>query len=120
MRTTLYCLAWLSYALSSTQYGTETTGPEGAPYYGAHLRLRRDYPVQELSAGAQVVARALQHYGMYHADGGNIALTAQSDRHTTAKWEELLGPRDLADLTVEDFEVIDHGAPIPLTYECER
>ena len=35
--------------------------------------------------GARVVARAMQKYGMYHADGGNIALTAQSDRHTTAQ-----------------------------------
>jgi len=24
----------------------------------------------------------MQRYGMYHADGGNIALTAQSDSHT--------------------------------------
>ncbi len=102
-------------------HGTDTEGPEGAPYYGVHLRLRRDYPLDSLpSEGARVVARALQHYGMYHADGGDIALTAQSDRHTTAKWEGLLGPHDLSDLTVEDFEVIDHGAPIELTYECER
>jgi hypothetical protein len=32
----------------------------------------------------------------------------------------LLGPHDLGDLTVEDFEVIDHGAPIELTYDCVR
>lgn len=102
-------------------HGTDTSGPEGAPYYGVHLRLRRDYPLDELpNEGARVVARALQHYGMYHADGGEIALTAQSDRHTNAKWDGLLGPHDLGALTVEDFEVIDHGAPIELTYECER
>jgi hypothetical protein len=62
----------------------------------------------------------MQKYGMYHADGGNIALTAQSDRHTTAKWSGLLGPTDLAALKVTDFEVIDHGAPITLTYDCAR
>jgi serine/threonine-protein kinase len=62
----------------------------------------------------------MQKYGMYHADGGNIALTAQSDRHTTAKWTGLLAPRDLAALKVTDFEVIDHGAPITLTYDCVR
>jgi serine/threonine-protein kinase len=67
-----------------------------------------------------VVARALQRYGMYHADGGNIALTAQSDRHTTARWDGLLGPRDLAALRVEDFDVIHHSDPIPVTYDCER
>jgi serine/threonine-protein kinase len=102
-------------------HGTETDGPEGAPYYGVHLRLRRDYPLESLpSEGARVVARALQHYGMYHADGGDIALTAQSDTHTDAKWEGLLDPHDLAELQVEDFEVIEHGAPIELTYDCVR
>ena len=102
-------------------HGTGTTGGPSAPRYGVHLRLRADYPVDQLpSEGARVVARALQRYGMYHADGGNIALTAQSDRHTTATWDGLLGPRDLAALDVEDFEVIDHGPPIPLTYDCVR
>ncbi len=102
-------------------HGTNTTGGTSAPAYGVHLRLRADYPVDSLpSEGAKVVARALQKYGMYHADGGNIALTAQSDRHTTAKWDGLLDPRDLAALTVEDFEVIDHGSMIPLTLDCAR
>jgi serine/threonine-protein kinase len=62
----------------------------------------------------------MQKYGMYHADGGNIALTAQSDRHTTAKWTGMLGSKDLAALRVEDFEVIDHGAPIALGDDCVR
>jgi hypothetical protein len=102
-------------------HGTATTGPEGAPYYGVHLRLRADFPLESLpNEGARVVARALQRFGMYHADGGNIALTAQSDRHTQHKWSGLLGPRDLRSLRVEDFEVIDHGAPIELTYDCMR
>ncbi len=57
---------------------------------------------------------------MYHPDGGNIALTARSDRSTTASWNGLLEPRDLHALAVEDFEVIDHGPPIELTYDCVR
>jgi serine/threonine-protein kinase len=86
-----------------------------------HLRLRADFPLDSLpSDGARVVARALQRYGMYHADGGNIALTAQSDRHTTAQWEGLLGPRDLSSLAVEDFEVIDHAPQVPVTFDCVR
>ena len=102
-------------------HGTSTTGISGAPYYGVHLRLRADYPVNSLpTEGARVVARAMQKYGMYHADGGNIALTAQSDRHTTAKWAGLLGAHDLSALKVEDFEVIDHGSAIPLTGDCVR
>jgi serine/threonine-protein kinase len=102
-------------------HGTRTTGDAQAPYYGVHLRLRADYPLAELPGeGARTVARALQRYGMYHADGGNIALTAASDRRTSARWDGLLQPRDLAALDVEDFEVIDHGPPIPLTFDCMR
>ena len=109
-----------SYVRPAT-HGTRTSGADDAPSYGVHLRLRADYPIESLpSAGAQVVARAMQRYGMYHADGGNIALTAQSDRYTTAKWDGLLDPHDLAALEIEDFDVIDHGAPITLTLDCVR
>ena len=83
-------------------HATTTTGGTNAPSYGVHFRLRADYPIASLKPGAQVVARAMQKYGMYHADGGNIALTAQSDRHTTAKWSGLLGPTDLSALKVTD------------------
>ncbi len=102
-------------------HATDTTGPANAPAYGVHLRLAASYPVESLpTEGARVVARALQRYGMYHADGGEWTLTAQSDRTSTAKWAGLLGPDDLADLQVEDFEVIDHGAAIKLSYHCDR
>lgn len=101
-------------------HASNTTGGTNAPSYGVHFRLRADYPIANLRPGAQVVARAMQKYGMYHADGGNIALTAQSDRHTAAKWAGLLGPSDLAALKVGDFEVIDHGPRIALTYDCLR
>lgn len=102
-------------------HGTNTTGGATAPPYGVHFRLRADYPVDSLpSVGARVIARAMQKYGMYHADGGNIALTGQTDRYTTAKWDGLLEPQDLAALKVEDFEVIDEGAMITLTLDCVR
>ncbi len=101
-------------------HATNTTGGADAVSYGVHFRLRADYPIDSLpSEGAKVVARAMQKYGMYHADGGNIALTAQSDRHTTAKWDGLLGPLDLQTLKVGDFEVIDHGAPTAIG-DCNR
>src|SRR5687768_16869303 len=88
-------------------HGTDTTGPENGPPYGVHLRLRANYPLDSLpSEGAKVVARALQKYGMIHADGGEVALTAASDRYTTAKWAGLLTDRDLEFLKVEDFEVV--------------
>ena len=102
-------------------HGTNTSGGPTAPPYGVHLRLRADFPLDTLpSEGARVVARALQTYGMYHADGGNIALTARSDRRTAAKWDGLLGPRDLSALRVEDFEVIHHSDPIDVTFDCVR
>ncbi len=95
-------------------------GPSDAPPYGARLRLRPDYPVASLPPGAQVVARALQRYGMLLADGGQITLTAQSDRYTVAKWAGLLGTRDLAALRPSDFQMVDAGPRIRVTYDCAR
>jgi serine/threonine-protein kinase len=109
------------YVRPATHGSNETTAGPTAPYFGVHLRLRADYPIDTLpSAGAKVVARALQTYGMYHADGGEIALTAASDRRTVATWDGLLGAHDLDALAVDDFEVIDHGPEIALTFDCVR
>ncbi len=58
------------YVHPATHAGAPS-GPAEAPPYGARLRLRSDYPVSSLPAGAQVVARALQRYGMLLADGGD-------------------------------------------------
>jgi serine/threonine-protein kinase len=92
-----------------------------APIYGSRWRLKSSFDLSSLpNAGARVVAKALQTYGMALADGGTIALTAQSDRFTTAKWSGLLGPQDLALLKPNDFEVLDTGSPIALTYDCVR
>lgn len=112
----------LIYVRPATHSTNATSGPAEAPPYGVHLRLRADYPVDSLpSEGAQVVARALQTYGMYLADGGQIVLTARSDRFTTAKWDGLLGPLDLEALSPNDFEVIDHGPGIDWgTVDCNR
>lgn len=97
------------------------SGPTSAPVYGSRWRLRADYPINSLpSEGAKVVARAMQKYGMALADGGNIALTAQSDRFTSAKWAGQMGTYDLDDLQPTDFEVLDTGTPITLTYDCNR
>ncbi|MBW6493726.1 MAG: hypothetical protein K0B16_04070, partial [Burkholderiaceae bacterium] len=77
--------------------------------------------IAALKPAARVVARAMQKYGMLLADGGDIALTAASDRFTKHKWSEVgFGPRDLATLRVSDFEMIEAGARIPLTYDCVR
>jgi serine/threonine-protein kinase len=63
----------------------------------------------------------MQKYGMYLSDGGNIALTAQNDADTSAKYADVdFGPHDLQALKVTDFEVVDSGTPIRLTNDCVR
>jgi len=97
------------------------SGPATTVPYGARLRLRASYPVAGLTAGAQVVARALQKYGMILADGGNVALTARDDRFTTHKWTEVgFDSHSLQAITAGDFEVVNFGTVIPLTYDCVR
>jgi hypothetical protein len=108
------------YVRPATHAGAPAGGAD-LPPYGSRLRLRADYPLATLGAPAQVVARALQKYGMILADGGTIALTAADDRFTTAKWAALgFDSHSLQALTVDDFEVVDPGAPITLTYDCVR
>jgi len=112
----------LIYSPPATHSTNATSGPVEAPPYGVHLRLRPDYPLDALpNEGARVVARAMQTYGMFLADGGQIALTAQSDRFTTAKWDGLLGPHDLTMLRPMDFELIEHGPLLDWGEQsCER
>ncbi len=98
------------------------SGPGTAVPYGARLRLRADYPLQDLpNEGARTIARAMQTYGIVLADGGTIALTAQSDRFTTATWAGVgIDSFSLSTLQVTDFEIIDTGPTITLTYDCVR
>jgi len=92
----------------------------GIPY-GSRFRLRADYPLSTLLPGAQVVAKALQTYGMILADGGQIALTAMSDKHSAVKWAGLMESRDLVALKPQDFEIIDAGPAINFTsFDCFR
>jgi hypothetical protein len=96
-------------------------GPESAPPYGVHLRLRSSFDVSHLKPAARVVAVAMQKYGMFLADGGDIALTAQNDRDTHTKYSDVdFDPGDLSSLKVTDFEIVQLGPTVPLTYECNR
>jgi serine/threonine-protein kinase len=109
------------YVHPATHSTGATSGGSGTPPYGARFRLRADYPLASLpSDGARAVARGLQRYGMFLSDGGNIALTAQSDRLTTAKWSGLLDSYDLSDLKVSDFQMVDGGARVAYTGDCVR
>jgi serine/threonine-protein kinase len=111
----------LVYVHPATHSTNPTSGPATAPPYGSRLRLRADYPVQSLpTEGARVVARAMQKYGILLADGGTIALTAQSDQFTTAKWSGLLGPLDLRALQVTDFQMVAGGDRFSFAGNCTR
>ena len=103
------------------------SGPVGSVPYGARLRLRTDFPLTGYSPAARVILNTLKRYGMVLADGGTIALTAESDLYTTTTWNELGIDSRVFDLTagaatvsVTDFEVIDTGPRIGETFECER
>jgi serine/threonine-protein kinase len=94
-------------------------GPVTAPPMGAHFRLKASFDLSKLTPAAQVVARAMQKYGMFLSDGGNMALTAQNDRDTTAKYTDMdFGPHDLQALKVTDFEVLEMGTPIRRDKDC--
>jgi hypothetical protein len=92
---------------SPATHGTDSTGDADTIPYGGRMRLRADYPIENLSPPAQVVARAMQRYGLMLADGGNIALTMSSDVLSEHKWADLgLEPDALAELRASDFDVI--------------
>ena len=106
-----------------TGVNTKTTTRPDAPPYGVHFRLKSTFNVGQLPKGAQIVAKAMQKYGMFLSDGGNIALTAANDQFTTAKWTDAnvnVGPHDLFPLQVTDFEVVDMGAIITTGDNCVR
>lgn len=98
-----------SYVAPAT-HSAQHTGPATSPPMGTRLRLKASFDESTLpSGGAKVVARALKKYGMLLADGGEIALTAESDQLEATKWGSVLGPQDLAALQVTDFEVVDYA-----------
>ena len=102
-------------------HATNSGGPAEAVPYGARFRLRSDYPIASLDSGAQVVARALQRYGMILSDGGQITLTAESDVFAEHTWEEVgVGDYSLSAIDATDFEIIDTGDSVYDTWDCER
>ena len=68
-----------------------------------------------------MIARALQRYGMFLADGGNIPLTGQDDRFTTAKWSQLaVDSHSLYAILPSDMEVVELGALHTWSDHCVR
>lgn len=103
------------------------SGPVDSIPYGARLRLRPDFPLDGYNPAARVILNTFMRFGIVLADGGNIALTAESDLYTETSWDDLDVNSRIFDLTpnardvdITDFEVIDTGPRIAETYECVR
>jgi serine/threonine-protein kinase len=109
-----------SYVHPATHAGAPS-GPNDAPPMGARFRLKSTFDLSQLTPAARIVARAMQKYGMILADGGDIALTAQSDQDTHAKYAALgFGASDLQAIKVTDFEVLDMGPVFESSHNCVR
>jgi len=103
------------------------SGPVGSVPYGARLRLKADFDVDAYPTPARVILNTFMRYGIVLADGGTVALTAESDLYTTTKWADLgIGSRIFDQTTgapkvfIDDFDVIDTGPRIAETYDCVR
>ncbi len=111
------------YVQPATHSTGATRGPIAAPPYGARLRLRSDFDMSVFddSPAATIVARALQRYGMFLADGGRVTFTAESDRFTEASWDDVgMSVHDLRGLEWTDFEVVDGGTRYSWIGDCRR
>lgn len=114
------------YVRPATHAGSPS-GPVGSVPYGSRLRLRADFPLTGYDPPARVILNTFKRYGIVLSDGGNIALTAESDLYTDTTWASLgidsrifdLTP-GATDVTVDDFEVVDTGGRIAETWDCVR
>jgi hypothetical protein len=109
------------YVHPATHTTAAVSGGLDAPPYGVRLRLRADYPIDALSPGAQVIAAAMQRYGMILADGGDVALTAEGGRFTSHTWADVgVDAQALAAIAVTDMEVVALETPITYSGDCVR
>ena len=100
--------------------GPESTDPD-APPYGVRFRLRPDFDESSYSDSQKVILKALKTHGMLLSDGGEIALTFADDRTSTAKWANLgIDAQSFSAITVHQFEVVDLGPEVQVTYDCVR
>lgn len=98
------------YVRPGTHSTSATGGGAAAPPYAARLRLKASKDLSGLGAGARVVARALQRYGMFLADGGNVTFTAATDALTAHRWSAVgVDSGSLKSLSWSDFEVVELG-----------
>jgi hypothetical protein len=104
---------------------THAGGPESteadAPPYGVRFRLKPDFDESGYTEPQKVILEALKKHGMLLSDGGDIALTFADDRTSTATWADLgIDAQTFSGIGVDQFEVVELGPEIELTYECTR
>jgi serine/threonine-protein kinase len=109
------------YVHPATHAGGPESAEPDAPPYGVRLRLGPDFDESGYSDSEKVVIKALKTHGMLLSDGGEIALTFADDRNSTAKWADLgIEADSFSDIAVDQFEVVELGEEIGLTYDCVR
>ena len=121
-------IASQKYVHPATHAGAPKDTNVNALPYGSRLRLKSGFNLDLHGAGAstpegvRVILRTLKKYGMVLSDGGNVPLIAQDDTQTTHKWDADLNmdSHSMFGVTISDFEVVQTGPQIPLTYDCVR
>lgn len=103
---------------------TSDTDVNAVPY-GSHLRLKASFNVATFSSNeaVRVLLRTLQKYGMFLSDGGSIPLTGESDYYDAHHWTDPdvnIDSQSLYGINPTDFEVVQAGDPITVTYNCVR
>jgi serine/threonine-protein kinase len=103
---------------------TSDTNVNAVPY-GSRLKLKQTFDVNAFSTNesVRVILRSLQKYGMFLSDGGGVPLTAESDEFTTHKWTDAdvdIDSHSLYGIRPTDFDVVEAGDPMTVTYDCER
>lgn len=113
-----------AYVRPATHAGAPS-GPAASVSYGVRMRLKAGFDMTGYNPAARVLLRTMQRYGLVLSDGGNIALTGESDRYTSHTWAALgITSRVFVDGTpapkVTDFEIVDTGPRLPRTNDCVR
>jgi len=60
---------------------------------------------------------------MFLSDGGSIPLTGESDFYNTHKWADAdvnMDTHSLYGIKPTDFDVVEAGDPMTVTYDCVR
>lgn len=93
-----------------------TSSATGTIPYGARFRLKSSFDISSFSPTAQVILLALQRYGMFLADGGEVfhIQTMQDASLDNTTWtvlnQELVPGFNPAAPTADDFEIVDESS----------